>query len=70
MSTAADRRLECLRLAVLRAGSAHDHRDWKTIAEEFYGWVEGQGDESSPSAEPKEAGKPTGRKAGGSAARQ
>lgn len=70
MSGAADRRLECLKLALVRAGSANDSRNWRDIADEFTGWVEGQGAEASPETKPQEAGKPTGRKSGGSAARQ
>lgn len=55
----AERRLECLKLAVARARSAYDDRDWRAIADEFYGWVEGQGAEASPKAKPKAAGKAT-----------
>lgn len=64
-----DRRLECLKLALQRTG-ANDPRPWRVIAEEFYAWTEGQA-APAPSAEgTQEAGKPTGRKAGGPAARQ
>lgn len=63
-------RLECLRLASARQG-ATDPRDIKTIAEDLYGWVKGQASPEAPSVPAsQEAGKPTGRKAGGSAARQ
>lgn len=63
-------RLECLRLAAARQG-ATDPRDLKVIAADLYGWVTGQASTEAPAAPAtEEAGKPTGRKAGGSAARQ
>lgn len=57
--TEQDRRLECLKLALARANSANDARNWRDIAEELTGWVEGQGAEASPKAKPKAAGKAT-----------
>lgn len=65
----ADRRLECLKLALQRAG-ANDARPWREIADEFTAWVEGQADKAPASPSDEAAGKPTGRQARGSAARQ
>lgn len=62
-------RLECLRLASARQG-ASDPRDLKVIAEDLYGWVMGQALAAPVAPAGQEAGKPTGRQARGSAARQ
>lgn len=55
--TKQDRRLECLKLALQRG--ANDSRTWREIADEFTGWVEGQGAEASPKTKPQAAGKAT-----------
>lgn len=62
-----DRRLECLKLALQRG--ANDPRPWREVANELTAWVEDKPHAAPPQGD-QEAGKPTGRKAGGSAARQ
>lgn len=63
-----DRRLECLKLALQRG--ANDPRPWRVVADEFTAWVEGQAAPAPSTPGDEAAGKPTGRRAGGSAARQ
>lgn len=49
-----DLRLECLKLALARAG-ANDPRPWRAIAEELHGWVTGAPPPSSAPPVPDRA---------------